>query len=191
MREELRAHRLIIIFIAGWITIFLYILFALGVHRSEARVEAEAILLLTNLVAVAFVYVGMGEIMVAATFGPPHRKEFTAYLVLGELSLITGFALLFTAEASLPMIALIVAPYAILFGLAELRMARGLVHHPRQATGLYICGALEIGTGGLLLRSHYWSEVLIVRLLTMTAIASLLQLLPFVFFRARQLPREP
>jgi len=191
MREEIRAHRLVLIFITAWIAIFLYILFALGVHRSEARVEAEAILLLTNLVAVAFVYVGMGEIMAAATFGPPHRKEFTTYLLLGELSLITGFGLLLVEKATLPTVALIIAPYAILFGLAELRMARGLAHHPRQATALYVCGALEIGTGCLLLVSHYWSEVLIVRLLTMTAIASLLQLLPFVFFRPHQLPRKP
>lgn len=189
MRAEMRAHRLVLIFVAGWIAIFLYVLFASGVHRSEARVEAEAILLLTNLVAGAFVYVGMGEIVAAATFAPPHRREFTAYLLLGEIALITGFAVLFNATASLRTVAIIVAPYPILFGLAELRMARGLAHHRRQATALYVCGVLELASGVVLATGHSWNDVQLLRLLTITAIASLLQLLPFVFFRPNQLPR--
>ena len=66
MQSEMRSHRLVIAFITGWIAIFLYMLYTLGAHRSETRVEAEAILLLTNIVAVAFIYVGMGEILAAA-----------------------------------------------------------------------------------------------------------------------------
>lgn len=190
MRDEMRAHRLVLIFIAGWIAIFLYVIFAAGIHRSEARVEAGAVLLLTNLVAAAFVYVGMGEVLAASAFRPPHRKEFTAYLLLGEFSLITGFVLLFNASASLPTVAVIIAPYAFLFGLAELRMARGLGHHPRQATALNVCGALELGCGIALATAYFWSEVELIRLLVVTAIASLLQLAPFIFFRPNQLPQS-
>ena len=190
MREEIGVHRLVLIFITAWIAIFLYVLYALGAHRSEIKVEAEGILLLTNLVAAAFVYVGMGEILAAATFGPPHRKEFTAYLLLGEFSVIAGFFLLFNAVASLPTIAVILAPYALLFGVAELRMAPGFAHHPRQATALYVCGALELGCGVLLATGHYWTDIQLIRLLTITAIASLLQLVPFVLFRAKRLPES-
>jgi hypothetical protein len=171
--------------IAVWIFIFLYVVFALGAHRSDVRIEVEGVLLLTILVAAALCYVGMTGLILGGVFGANHRREVGTYLSVGLLALILAAVLTFTREQSMAMISATVAPFALLFGFAELRLARGFSQHHRQARALFLCGFLEMSCGILLVLAavHLFDEISALRLIALTAMISLLQLVPFLSFR--------
>jgi hypothetical protein len=183
MRSEIESHKLVLGFIAAWIVLFIGVLFLFHAHWDETRVEAEVILVLTLTVAAALGYVGTGEIIVGAIFGPAHRREFITYLLLGSLSLISGLFLAVSTDDSLKLIALLVAPHALLFGLALFRLSRAVPHHAQYARALVVCGAAELLCGFALAGAYWLTDARIVSLLGLTAVVSLLQLIPFLFFK--------
>lgn len=192
MRAELSTHKLTLSFIALWIAGFLALVFLLGAHRSETRLQAEVVIVLTIVVAAAMFQLGGTALVGAGILGRHHRREFNIYLGLGSLALLLAAVLTLTTNDSMGRIALTVAPFPLLFGIAEMRIARGLSHHPRQANALRITGAAEVACSIALLASFHFSEANALRVITVTALATLFQLIPFVMFGPRDyrpLPR--
>lgn len=185
MQEELRSHRIIFFLIAMWLVIFIIGLFFLDAHRYADRIQAEIILVLSISIDSALAYVGMAEIIIGLQFGGVHRRELTTYLLLGTLSLLSGILLALTTPLRLALIALVVSPHAILFGLLQLRLSSGLSRHPPQARSFKVCGVIDVLSGVLLACSFFLSDVNVVRLLGATAASALLQLFPFLFFPKR------
>jgi hypothetical protein len=75
---------------------------------------------------------GTAEGIIGFYFGIKHSREFTAYLLLGLLSISSGLYLVMSQAESLQMVSLIVSPHAFLFGLAELRIARQSFDRPSK-----------------------------------------------------------
>jgi hypothetical protein len=169
-----------------WLVIFLVVLFLLDTHRYTERLEAEVILVLSIAVTSALGYLGLTEIIVGLQFGRPHRRELVTYLVLGIFSLLSGILLALATPIRLALISLAVAPHAILFGLFQLRLSRGLPHHLPQARSLKVCGLIEIVSGLLLACGFFLTEASVVTLLGAIAVSTLLQLIPFILFRRQK-----
>ena len=182
MQEEVKSHKIVFGLVAFWLVIFLVILFVLEAHRYTNRLEAEVILILSIAVTSALGYIGLAEIIVGLQFGRSHRRELVTYLVLGTISLLTGIMLALTTPLRLALVAIAVAPHAILFGLFQLRLSRGLARHPPQARSLKVCGVIDILSGIVLACGFFLSDVNVVTLLGVTAASTLLQLFPFLLF---------
>jgi len=185
MQEELKSHKIVFALVAMWLVIFLVILFLLDLHHYSERVEAEIILVLSIAVTSALGYIGIAEIVVALQLGRSHRRELIAYLVLGVLSLMGSVLLALTTQVSLSRIALVISPYAIFFGLFQLRLGSGLPRHPAQARSLKICGISEVASGVLMACGFLLSDANVITLLGVTATSTLLQLFPFLFFSTK------
>lgn len=185
MQEEIKSHKIVFGLVAMWLVVFLVVLFLLDAHRYTNRLEAEVILVLSIAVTSALGYLGLAEIIVGLQFGRAHRRELVTYLVLGTLSLLSGILLALTTPLRLALISLAVAPHAILFGLFQFRLSRGLSHHPTQARSFQVCGLIEILSGLLLACGFFLTEVDVVILLGAIASATLLQLVPFLLFSKR------
>ena len=182
MQQELKSHKIVFALIAMWLVIFLVILFLLDLHHYSERVEAEIILVLSIAVTSALGYIGLAEIIVGLQLGASHRRELITYLILGTVSLLGSILLSLTTQLSLSRIAIVISPYAIFFGLFQLRLGSGLSRHPAQARSLKICGITEVGSGILMACGFLLSDANVITLLGVTAASTLLQLFPFLLF---------
>jgi len=183
MREELRSHKLMLGFIVGWIIIFLSTLVSFGAHKADVKLEAGVVLVLTSVVGAALSYVGMSGIVAAGIFGKKHRREFLAYITLGMLALVMATILMFSTDESIAILCLGAAPFPLLLGLAEIRLAMGFTRHQQLSHALIVCGLLELTCGVLLACARFFDELQVMSIIAATAFISLLQLVPFLFFQ--------
>ena len=190
MRYELKLHRITF----GILTLLLsaFVLCLLGMRESLAdeRVVAIASLAVVIVAAAAFVTMGAIEGIVAFQFGKKHRQELLSYLLLGIFSLSCGLYLAISETASLQTIALAASPHALLFGLAEIRLAQHLGRHPYLTKRLFLGGLIEIALGIALLTGFRMSNEGAVTLLAYVAIISIMQLLPLLFHSHKALPGD-
>jgi uncharacterized membrane protein HdeD (DUF308 family) len=133
--------------------------------------------------ATVFVAVGFVEETVAFQFGMKHKRELLSYLLLGLVSISSGLYLAISRTASLQTIAIIVAPHALFFGIGELRVAQHLQRHPVTRRGLVVSGLCEVALGVALVCGWMMSSEEIASLLGLTAIFSILQLVPLLFYK--------
>ena len=184
MQSELRLHRFVLAMLVIWFAAFIAVLLYLDTYfASEGLLEAIASLVTVIVVATAFLTIGMAEEIVAFRFGPRHKRELVSYLLLGGLSIASGLYLALSDSASLQTIAVVVAPHAFLFGMAELRIAQHLHHHPRQRKHLILGGLLELTMGVALVGGWRLSSQHAAMLLGYVAILSSVQLLPFLLYK--------
>lgn len=182
MRYELRLHRLTFGILAVVLTGFFAFLSSVRPSLAEERLEVIASLAIAVVAAAAFVIMGMIEGIIVFYFGQQHRREVLSYLLLGLLSLGSGLYLAISKTASLQTVSLVAAPHALLFGLAELRLAQHLERHPAYRRGLFVCGLIETALGFGLIGGSKLSSEGTATLLGYVAILSILQLLPFLFY---------
>jgi len=89
----------------------------------------------------------MVEGLVAFQFGLRHVRELLSYLLLGLVSLASGLFLAISDKVAIQTIALVAAPHALLFGIAELRLAAHVRRHPEKRRGFLISGLCEVALG--------------------------------------------
>lgn len=183
MHYELRLHRLLLSILITLLTIFVFFLFYIGSKIADERIEATASLAIVLAVATAFAYMGTAEGIVALYFGFKHPRELFSYLLLGLLSVSAGLYLALSRDESLQIVALIVAPHAFLFGLAELRIAQYMDKHPKQRGALILCGTCELLLGAALIWGSRLSNGHVATLLGYVALLTILQLLPLLFYK--------
>lgn len=182
MRQELHLHR-----VTFWILIALLIPVIASVIRlhpslADQKTEALTSLVIVALAAAVFIVMGTVEGMIALQFGGRHTRELLGYLLLGLLSLGCGVYLAISDSATIRTIALVSAPHALLFGMAELRLAHHLSRHPSYQTALTFGGIVELSLGGILMLSSRFSSQETATVLGFVGIMSILQLLPLVFY---------
>jgi hypothetical protein len=136
------------------------------------------------------VSIGMIEGIMVLYFGKQHKREVLCYLLLGLLSLVSGLYLAISDATSLQTVSLMAAPHALLFGVAELRLAQHLAHHPGYRRALFLCGLVEIALGFVLIGGAELTSEGTATLLGYVAILSILQLLPFLFYSRAAVPRQ-
>jgi hypothetical protein len=182
MQSEITLHRIVFGAQAVVLTIFVSVLIYLDPLLQSKLLDTIGATILIAVAALAFLAVGAVEEVIAYRFGQRHRRELLAYLFLGLVSIASGVFLSFSHKASLQTVALVVAPYAALFGLGELRIARHLAHHPPQRRALVVCGLCEIALAMSLLAAWRLPSRGVPVLLGLTAIVSLAQVLPLLLF---------
>jgi uncharacterized membrane protein HdeD (DUF308 family) len=187
MQSEIGMHRLVLGIFTILLVAFVGFLFYLTPSLAGEKLEAITSLIIVILVASAFVMMGVIEEVVAFQFGIKHKREFLSYLLLGLVSVVSGLYLAISETASLQTIALVVAPHALLFGVAELRMAQHLRRHPGPRRGLFISGLCEMGVGIALVYGWTMSNEHVATLLGYAAILSILQLLPLLLYRRMEI----
>ncbi len=188
MKYELHLHRIavgILILLLGG---FIAYSFHLRPVLAHARFETVGALFVVTIAAAVFVTIGIVESTMAFQFGRGHRRELVTYLVLGFISLGSGLYLAISDTSSLQTVALVASPHALLFGLAEFRVARHFERHPNYRRGLRVGGTVEILLGLALIFGASLSTQDVVSLLTYVALLTILQLVPFVFFRFPHAP---
>ena len=190
MRYELRLHRLTFGILAVVLMAFVAFLFYIRPGLADERLEVIASLGIVIVAAAAFVAMGMIEGIMAFYFGKQHKREVFGYLLLGLLSLVSGLYLAISETTSLQTVSLVAAPHALLFGLAELRLAQHLERHPGYRRALFVCGLVEIALGFILIGGSELTTEGTATLLGYVAILSVLQLLPFLFYSRAALPQQ-
>jgi uncharacterized membrane protein HdeD (DUF308 family) len=183
MRYELRLHRLMLSMMVTLLVLFVIGLFYLNAQPGGEHFEAVVSLIVVILVGAIFTYMGTVEGIIAFYFGIKHRREFIAYLLLGLLSVSSGFYLAMSQAESLQTVSLIVSPHAFLFGLAQLRMARHMERHPKERSALIVCGLCELGLGVALIWGSRLPSNRVAELLGGVAVLTILQLIPLLFYR--------
>ena len=183
MQTELRLHRLVVGILVALLLLFISIVLALHPSLAHQRFEVIASLALVITAAAVFVTIGMVEGVVAFQFGPTHRRELAIYLLLGMVSLASGLYLAISEKASIQTIALVAAPHALFFGIGELRLSTHLQRHPAKRRGFLINGLCECALGVALVAAYYMSSQRAAMLLGYVAILSILQLVPFLFYK--------
>jgi hypothetical protein len=190
MRYELRLHRVTFGILAVVLMGFVAFLFYIRPSLADERLEVIASLGIVIVAAAAFVAMGMIEGIMVFYFGKQHKREVLSYLLLGLLSLVSGLYLAISDTTSLQTVSLVAAPHALLFGVAELRLAQHLERHPGYRRALFVCGFVEIALGFTLIGGSELSTEGTATLLGYVAILSILQLLPFLFYSRTAVPRQ-
>jgi hypothetical protein len=188
MRYELRLHRLLLSMLVTLLVLFVIGLFYLHAQPGEENLEATVSLVIVIAVAAIFAYMGTAEGIIAFYFGIRHRREFIVYLFLGLLSVSSGLYLAISQAESLQMVSLVVSPHPFLFGLAELRIAWHMERHPKERRALIVCGSCELALGVALVWGSFLPTNRVAELLGCVAVLTILQLIPFLFYR--QMPRK-
>jgi len=183
MRSELRLHRLLLAILATLLIAFVAVLFYLGSNVADEHFEATVSLVVVLAVGTAFVYMGTAEGIVAFQFGMRHKRELWSYLMLGLLSVASGLYLAMSETASLQTVAVVVSPHAFLFGIAELRVAQHMQHHPKQRSLLLVGGLCELALGVVLVRGSKLSVDHAATLLGYVATLTAFQLVAFLLYR--------
>lgn len=181
MRDEYQIHRFILTILSIWITIFLIVLITLHVQDATANLSAAIILLFSVVISSGFVGMSFFEILAAFDFGPGHKREVFAYLILACIDLMSGVALASVKSISLATIAVVISPHPLLFGIVLLRIARHMERHGVQRSALIFLGLFDI-SAALILGCSYWipSDSFILRVLGLSALTALLQFVPFL-----------
>jgi drug/metabolite transporter (DMT)-like permease len=189
MRYELRLHRVTFGILAVVLMAFVAFLFYIRPSLADERLEVIASLAIVIVAAAAFVAMGMIEGIMVFYFGKQHKREVLCYLLLGLLSLVSGLYLSISETTSFQTVSLVAAPHALLFGVAELRLAQHLERHPGYRRALFGCGLVEIALGFILIGGSELTPEGTATLLVYVAILSILQLLPFLFYSRTAVPR--
>jgi uncharacterized membrane protein HdeD (DUF308 family) len=168
--------------LAALLLAFVAILFYLGTNVDNEYFEATISLVVVIVVATALVYMGTAEGIVAVQFGIRHKRELWSYLILGLISVISGLYLALSETASLQTVAVVVSPHAFLFGIAELRVAQHMQHHPKQRRLFLLGGLCELILGAALISGSRLSADHAVTLLGYVATLTAFQLLAFLFY---------
>lgn len=182
MKQELHLHRVAIEILILLLGGFIAYVFHLRPALAHARFETIGALFVVAVAAAVFVTLGIVESTIAFQFGRGHRRELVTYLVLGFISLGSGLYLAISNTSSLQTVALVASPHALLFGLAELRVARHFERHPNYRRGLRIGGVVEFLLGLALIFGSSLPTQGVVMLLVYVALLTILQLVPFLFF---------
>jgi len=190
MRYELRLHRLTFGILAVVLMAFVAFLFYIRPGLADERLEVIASLGIVIVAAAAFVAMGMIEGIMVFYFGRQHKREVVSYLLLGLLSLVSGLYLAISDTTSLQTVSLVAAPHALLFGVAELRLAQHLERHPGYRRALFVCGLVEIALGFILIGGSELTPEGTATLLGYVAVLSILQLLPFLFYSRATLSQQ-
>jgi hypothetical protein len=183
MRYELRLHRLLLSMLVAMLVLFVIGLLYLNAQPGEEHFEAVVSLITVIVVAAMLASMGTAEGIIAFYFGIKHRREFIAYLLLGLLSVSSGLYLAMSQAESLQMVSLIVSPHAFLFALAELRIARHMERHPKERRALIVCGLCELALGVALVCGSLLPSNRVAELLGASAVLTILQLIPLLFYR--------
>lgn len=188
MKYELHLHRVAV----GLLTLLLGGFIAYSLHLrpvlAHARFDAIGALFVVTVAAGVFVTIGIIEGTIAFQFGGGHRRELITYLLLGFISLASGLYLAISDTSTLQTVALVASPHALLFGFAELRIARHFQRHPNYSRGLKMGGVVEICLGLALIFGSSLPTQHVASLLIYVSLFTMLQLVPIVFF---QFPRAP
>jgi uncharacterized membrane protein HdeD (DUF308 family) len=190
MRYELKLQRFTFGILAVILMAFVVFLMRLRPSLADERLEVMASLVIVVVAATAFVFMGMIEGTTAFQFGKEHKRELLSYLLLGLFSLGCGLYLAISDSATVQTVALVAAPHAFLFGLAELRLSRHLERHPVYKKGLVLGGAVEILLGVELIVGFRLSSERAATLLAYVAVITILQLLPLLFYWNSGLPNR-
>ena len=190
MKYELKLHRITFGTLAIVLIVFVTFLLHIRPSLADERLEVIASLLVVVVVAAALASMGMIEGTMAFQFGTTHKRELLSYLLLGVLSLASGLYLALSETASLQAISLVAAPYALLFGLGELRIAQHFERHPQYRKGLVLCGLIEIALGFALVAGSRLSSEGAATLLGYVAALSILQLLPLLFYSPKVVSQQ-
>lgn len=182
MQSEIALHRRVFAAQAALLTVFVGVLIYVDPLLRSKWLDTIGAAILITVTALAFLAVGAVEEVIAYRFGQRHRRELLTYLLLGLVSIASGLFLGLSSKASLQTVSLVVAPYAALFGFGELRIAQHLQHHLPQRKALVVCGLCEIALALSLLGTWMLPSRGVPVLLGLTAIVSLAQLLPLLFF---------
>lgn len=188
MKQELHLHRVAIGILILLLGGFIAYVFHLRPALAHVRFETIGALFVVAVAAAVFVTLGIVESTIAFQFGKGHRRELVAYLVLGFVSLGSGLYLAISDSSSLQTVALVASPHALLFGVAELRVAQHFERHPNYRRGLRMGGVVEIMLGMALIFGVALPSQDVVMLLVYVALLTILQLVPFVFFRFPHAP---
>jgi hypothetical protein len=183
MRYELGLHRFLLAVMVTLLVLFATALFHLNSHPGEEHSEVILSLIVVILVATFFAYMGLVEGVMAFYFGTKHRREFIAYLSLALLSILSALYLAMSPDESLQRVALVASPHAFLFGLAELRVAKGMERHPGKRRALMVCGSCELLLGVALIWASTLPSFRVAEILGGVAFITLMQLLPILFYR--------
>jgi uncharacterized membrane protein HdeD (DUF308 family) len=187
MKSELRLHRLLLAMLAMLLLAFVGVLFYLSTNVDSEDFEATVSLVILLAIGTAFVYMGAAEGITAVQFGIKHKRELWSYLILGLISVASGLYLAMSQTASLQTVAILVSPHAFLFGVAELRIARHMQHHPKQRLLLLIGGICELILGVTLLGGSGLQVAHVAALLGYAAILTAFQLLAFLLYRRQHI----
>lgn len=182
MTSEFKLHRVVSLSLAFLLIIFMAFLMRLEPSLSNEHMEELASLAVVSLAAATFVIMGIIDGFVAFQFGKQHQRELWIYLTLALISLASGFFLALSDTASVQTVAVVAAPHAFLFGIAEIRMARHLHHHRGYRRSFIVGGIAELLLGFSLLYGTTFSNHGTGMLLGFVAIISALQLLPLIFY---------
>lgn len=182
MRYELRLHRLAFGILAVLLMAFIAFLIVLHPLFADRRWDVITSFIIIVLAATAFGSMGMIEGMIALYFGKHHKRELLSYLALGLLSLGCSIYLTVADSASIHTVALVAAPHAFLFGIAELRLGQHLRRHASYKRGILVAGIVEIALGIALIGAYRLSDEGVSMLLGYVATISVLQLLPLVSY---------
>src|ERR1700750_1510459 len=151
MRYELKLHRITFGLLTIVLIVFALFLLPWRPSFADERLEVIASLAIVVVAATAFVSMGVIEGTMAFQFGRKHKRELLSYLLIGLLSLGCGLYLAIVDTATVQTVALVAAPHAFLFGLAELRLGQHLGRHLGYKTGLILGGILELFLGAMLI----------------------------------------
>jgi uncharacterized membrane protein HdeD (DUF308 family) len=182
MTSEFKLHRVVSLALAFLLIIFMAFLMRLEPSLSNEHMEELASLAVVSLAAATFVIMGVIDAFVAFQFDKQHQRELWIYLTLALISLASGFFLALSDTASIQTVAVVAAPQAFLFGIAEIRMARHLHHHRGYRRSFIVGGIAELLLGFSLLYGTTFSNHGTGMLLGFVAIISALQLLPLIFY---------
>ena len=182
MRYALKLHRVTFGILAVILVGFVVFLMRWRSSLADERMEVIASLAIVIVAATAFVSMGVIEGTMAFQFGKKHKRELLSYLLLGLLPLGCGLYLAILDTATIQTVALVAAPHAFLFGLAELRLSQHLERHPGYKRGLILGGTVEILMGAMLIGGSRLPSQGAATLLAYVAIISILQLLPLLFY---------
>ena len=182
MTSEFKLHRVVSLSLAFLLIIFMAFLMRLEPSLSNEHMEELASLAVVSLAAATFVIMGIIDGFIAFQFGKQNERELWIYLTLALISLASGFFLALSDTASVQTVAVVAAPHAFLFGIAEIRMARHLRHHRGYRRSFIVGGIAELLLGFSLLYGTTFSNHGTGMLLGFVAIISALQLLPLIFY---------
>ena len=143
MKDELRLHRLTFGTLVALLILFVIFLTRLHAGLVEQHLEVVTSLCIVVLAATVFLLMGSMEGVIALQFGRKHKRELFSYLALAALSLVCGLYLTLSDSATIHTVALVAAPHALLFGLAELSLSRHLERHAQYRRALVFGGHIN------------------------------------------------
>ena len=185
MQSEIRLHRVTLVVLAVLLASIVTTLLYIHPSLEDSRLEAIASLIVVTVIGGVFLIIGIVEETSAVLFGLRHKRELLSYLFLGLVSIGLGIYFVVSDTATLRTVAIVAAPYAVLIGIAELRVAQHLRRHPwwRGAllAGSFCDLALALGFTHAYVSAA--SSKYIALLLGCAATISILRLAPLIYYK--------